>query len=244
MASWSARIHHNIAVLTFTRAPDNQLDLPSLEELATHLESLADRRAEVSVIMLASGLDGIFIKHADPSILRRAAGGWAPPSEEGVWQRCLDLLASVPQPTVAAVDGRAWGSGLETALACTLRIASDRSHFSQPEIRYGVIPNGGGTQRLPRLIGSGRAAEMILTGRVVQAEEAHRLGIVNAVLPTAGFKQQAIDWCAALVRHPVAALVAAKQAVHDGAGMPLADGLALECALFKEVVGSSAFAPR
>ncbi|MEU9129902.1 enoyl-CoA hydratase/isomerase family protein [Kitasatospora sp. NPDC048540] len=244
MSSWSLEIRNKIATLTFRRLPDNQIDLESLTELSSHLEDLAGRTDEASVVVLAGGIDGIFIKHADLSILQRKAAGLATAEEEEIWPRALGLLESIPQPTVAAIDGQAWGGGLETALACTLRIASDRSHFSQPEIRNGIIPGGGGTQRLPRLIGNGPAADLILTGRAVTAEEAHRLGIVNAVLPSGGFALRAADWCADLTRNPAPALFAAKRAVLDGRALPLAEGLALEHRLFDGTITTSVFAQR
>ena len=89
----------------------------------------------------------------------------------------------MPQPVVAAVDGQAWGGGCELSLACTLRVASERAHFGQPEVAVGIIPGAGGTQRLPRLVGAGRAAELVLSARIIDAPEALRIGLVEAVLP-------------------------------------------------------------
>ncbi|WP_037599978.1 enoyl-CoA hydratase/isomerase family protein [Streptacidiphilus rugosus] len=242
MGNWTVEVRNKLAVLTFGRLPDNQMDLDSLDELAGHLEDLAGRTDQVSVVMLKSSVDGIFIKHADLDILRRAAAGTLTPEQGSAWPRALGLLESIPQPVVAAIDGQAWGGGLETALASTLRIASTRSHFSQPEIRYGIIPGGGGTQRLPRLIGKGPAADLILTGRVIGTDEAHHLGILNAVLPAEGFAQLAEDWTAQLTRNPAPALFAAKRAVLDGLALPLNDGLTLERDLFRQVIPTSAFA--
>ncbi|WP_037600035.1 enoyl-CoA hydratase/isomerase family protein [Streptacidiphilus rugosus] len=242
MGNWTVETRNKIAVLTFGRVPDNQMDLDSLDELAGHLQDIAGRTDEVSVVMLKGGIDGIFIKHADLDILRRAAAGTLTPEAGRAWPRALGLLESIPQPVVAAIDGQAWGGGLETALASTLRIASARSHFSQPEIRNGIIPGGGGTQRLPRLIGKGPAADLILTGRIIGAEEAHRMGILNAVLPTEAFAQLAEDWAAQLTRNPAPALFAAKRAILDGLALPLDDGIALERDLFRQVIPTSAFA--
>ncbi|MCX4781697.1 enoyl-CoA hydratase/isomerase family protein [Streptomyces sp. NBC_01264] len=241
MGNWTAETREKVAVLTFRRLPDNQMDLASLDELAVLLEDIAQRTGEVSVVLLKGGVDGIFVKHADLDILRRAAAGTLSAEDAGTWPRTLGLLESLPQPVVAAIDGQAWGGGLETALAATLRIASVRSHFSQPEIRNGLIPGGGGTQRLPRLIGSGRGAELILTGRTIGAEEALRLGILNAVLPTEDFDRRAEEWVAQVARNPAPALFAAKRAVLDGLALPLAEGLALEATLFGQVIPLSAF---
>ncbi|MGP3689566.1 enoyl-CoA hydratase/isomerase family protein [Streptomyces sp. IBSNAI002] len=241
MSTWAAETRERIAVLTFRRTPDNQMDLASLDELAGHLEDIARRTDEVSVVLLRSGIDGVFVKHADLDILRRAAAGTLSDAEAETWPRTLALMESLPQPVIAAIDGQAWGGGLETALAATLRVASVRSHFSQPEIRNGLIPGGGGTQRLPRLIGSA-AADLILTGRPIGAEEALRLGILNAVLPTEDFDHRAEEWAAQVARNAAPALFAAKRALLDGLALPLADGLALETALFRQVIPLSAFA--
>jgi len=241
MSSWSLDVRSDVAVLTFTREPDNQIDLKSMAELGDRLEALGKSTDTARVVMLTGGLDGYFIKHADIADLGRKGRGEVTPEEETAWRRTLGLLESIPQPTVAAVDGQSWGGGVETALACTLRIASERAHFSQPEIKFGIIPGGGGTQRLPRVVGTAHAADLILSGRVVQAAEAHRMGLVNAVLPTAGFAEYAFDWCRAVAANPAPALFAAKRAVLQATALPLADGLALERSLFDEVVPTSAF---
>jgi enoyl-CoA hydratase/carnithine racemase len=115
-----------------------------------------------------------------------------------------------------------------------LRIASPRSHFGQPEVAVGIIPGGGGTQRLPRLIGTGRAAELILSGRIIDADEALRLGLVEAVLPADGFVDAAIEWAQRIAAHPAPAVRAAKRAIVDGIKLPLDEGLRLEGRLFIE----------
>jgi enoyl-CoA hydratase len=120
-----------------------------------------------------------------------------------------------------------------------MRIASDRAHFGQPEIRIGIIPGAGGTQRLPRLVGAAIGAELCLTGRLVGAEEAHRIGLVNAVLPTSGFVDAALAWCGEISQHPPSAVFAAKQAVVEGLRGSLADGLALEGSLVLELNASA-----
>jgi enoyl-CoA hydratase len=107
--------------------------------------------------------------------------------------RAERLLEEIPQPTIAAIDGLASGGGNEIALACTLRIGSERARLQQPEVGAGVIPGGGGSVRLPRLVGPGIAAEAILTGRAFSAQEAPRTGWLNAVLPADGFTTHAVD---------------------------------------------------
>jgi enoyl-CoA hydratase/carnithine racemase len=183
-------------------------------------------------------VDGYFIAHADLDDLARIARGEDVGGDPGSWSKALDLLESIPQPTVAAIDGQAWGGGCETALACTLRIGSERAHLGQPEVSVGIIPGAGGTHRLPRLVGAGVGAELCQTGRVIDAAEAHRIGLLNAVLPADGFVDAAIEWCERMARHPAPALFAAKEAVVQGLRGPLAEGLALEGRLFARLNAS------
>jgi enoyl-CoA hydratase/carnithine racemase len=235
---WTETRHDKIAVLTFERPPKNWMSLEAMTQLVGHLERLAEQPAEVSVVMLTGGVDGFFIAHADLDDLARLAKGEPVKGDPGAWTEALALLEAMPQPTVAAIDGQAWGGGCETALACTLRVGSERAHLGQPEVSVGIIPGAGGTQRLPRLVGSGIGAELCVTGRIVQADEAHRIGLLNAVLPTQGFVQHAIDWCGRIARNPASAVFAAKQAVVEGLTLPLDEGLRLERKLFAKANAS------
>ena len=208
------------------------MNLASMTELADNLEALANATDDISVVMLAGGVDGYFIAHADLDDLALYARGEQPEGDPRAWWRALNLLESMPQPTVAAIDGQAWGGGCETSLACTMRIGSERAHMGQPEVSVGIIPGSGGTQRLPRLVGPAIGAELCLSGRVIDADEALRIGLLNAVLPTEGFVDAAIAWCDRIARHSPAAVFAAKQAVVEGLALPLRDGLKLEGRLF------------
>jgi enoyl-CoA hydratase/carnithine racemase len=238
MTAWTLDQHDGVAVLTFRREPANWMALVSMGELADHLGALATRPDDARVVMLSGGLDGYFIAHADRDDLAKLAAGEPIPGDLASWSRALTLLETMPQPTVAAIDGQAWGGGCETSLACTMRIGSARSHLGQPEIVVGIIPGAGGTQRLPRLVGSAVGAELCLTGRIVDAEEAVRIGLLNAALPVEGFRDRAIAWCQRISQHPPAAIQAAKRAVVQGLRGPLADGLVLESQLFVELNAS------
>lgn len=232
MANWTLEVRDKVGVLTFVRPPRNLMDMVSMTELVGHLESLAARTDEVTVVMLTGGVDGFFIAHADLDDLAKIARGEMPDGDPRSWGMATALLENMPQPTVAAIDGQAWGGGCETALACTLRIGSERAHLGQPEVAIGIIPGGGGTQRLPRLVGSAIGAELCLSGRVVEAEEAKQIGLLNDVLPTTGFVDHAVEWCSRIARHPAHAVFAAKRAVVEGLRLPLTDGLRLEVELF------------
>ena len=236
--TWTEARHGRVAVLTFERPPSNWMDIRSLTALVGHLERLATDTGEVGVVMLTGGVDGYFIAHADLDDLARLARGEDVGGDLGAWTKALHLLENMPQPTVAAIDGQAWGGGCETALACTMRSASERSHPGQPEVVVGIIPGAGGTQRLPRLVGRALGAELCLSGRVVLAEEALRIGLLNAVLPDAGFAEAALQWCDRIANNPAPAVFAAKRAVVEGLRGSLAEGLNLESRLFVEVNAS------
>jgi enoyl-CoA hydratase/carnithine racemase len=147
----------------------------------------------------------------------------------------LGALASLPRATIAAVNGYALGGGLELALACDFRVCAEDSKLGLPEILLGVIPGGGGTQRLPRLIGSSRAKELILSGRQVPAAEALAIGLVNRVVPADDVLDTALAWAADLARGPLVAHGLAKGAIDDGLEGTLPDGLAIEQTAFRQV---------
>lgn len=232
MTTWAVERIGAVAVLTFTRTPDNLIDFRSMIALGDLLEDLAHQAEQVRVVLLTGGLDDMFINHAELADLARAGEGGASKEELGSWSRALSLLEGIPQPTVAAIDGLASGGGNEIALACTLRVASDRGRFQQPEITGGFIPGGGGSVRLPRLVGPSRAAEVILTGRVFSAEEAQRMGWVNAVLPASGFREEALRWAGGIAKHAGPALYAAKHSIVAGSRLPFPEAVATERRLF------------
>ncbi|MFE2853695.1 enoyl-CoA hydratase/isomerase family protein [Streptomyces lavendulae] len=238
MSNWTVKRHGGVATLTFTRPPHNFIDFASMTELGDRLDELAEKSEQVKVVMLTGGLDGYFISGGDLGDLRRAGRGEAP---EGIpsWLRLTRLLRDMPQPTVAAVDGRAWGGGNELALACQLRIGSGRAQLSQPEVKVGIIPGGGGSQRLPRLIGPGVAADAVLRGRIFSADEALQLGWLNAVLPVDGFIDSAVAWCQEMADLPSTALFAAKRVLVQGLELPLERSIELESTEFLDIVGTS-----
>lgn len=225
--------HGAVAVATFTRPPRNLMSMAAMTELEGVVDGIADDES-VTVLIITGGVDGYFIAHADLGDLAQLGTGEPVEGDPGSWGRTFARLASMPQPVVAAINGQAWGGGSELALAATLRVAAESATLGQPEVAVGIPPGAGGTQRLPRLIGAGRAAELILSARTVDAAEALRIGYVDAVLPDEGFAEAAIEWAGRIAAHPRAAVVAAKRAIVDGAGLPLEDGLALEGRLFVE----------
>ncbi len=238
MATIFTEIEGPVAVVTFAAPPGSWMDVASLFELMTTLEELASRTEEISVVVLTGGVDGHFVAHADFDDLARWRDGTASPDELEAWDRATRAIAALLQPTVAAIDGQAWGGGCELALACTMRVGSERAHIALPEVSVGLIPGAGGTQRLPRLVPPAVAAEIILSAKILDAERALSIGLLNAVLPVDGFVPAVVKWCGRFTRHPHAALHAAKRAVVDGLQLSLDDGLALEKVLFDELNSS------
>ena len=145
----------------------------------------------------------------------------------------FDALERSPKPVIAAVNGYCLGGGMELALACDIRIASRAARFGQPEVNLGIIPGGGGTQRLPRIIGLGAALRLILTGEMVNADEALRLGLVEEVIEPEHLLERAMTMAQTIANKSPVAVSAAKEATRAALSLPLADGLKLETALFE-----------
>jgi enoyl-CoA hydratase len=153
----------------------------------------------------------------------------------GAFLRALNAVADIPRVTIAAIAGVALGGGCELALACDLRIASNRARLGQPEILLGIIPGGGGTQRLPRLVGPAKAKDIIFSGRQVGADEALAIGLVDRLCEPASLFDEAVAWAAAFAAGPRAAHALAKRAVDRGLDITLNGGLDLEQQLFVDV---------
>ena len=173
-----------IAYVTLNRPKVlNALNQRTWEDLRTAFEDARDDAAVRGVILTGAG-DKAFIAGADISELAHVTAVEAEKSSS-YGQEVLNLIENLGKPVIAAVNGFALGGGCETAMACTIRVASENAKFGQPEVKLGVIPGGGGTQRLPRLVGKGRALQLILSGEMISAQEAYRIGLVNEVVPAA-----------------------------------------------------------
>ena len=218
-----------VAVVTLDNPKVNALS----SALLTQLKAVADDlHADPPGAVVITGGDRLFAAGADISEF----GG---PHEAAVigghFVATLEAIATIPRMVIAAVSGVALGGGCEIALACDLRIASERARFGQPEILLGIIPGGGGTQRLARLVGASRAKDIILTGRQVDAAEALRIGLVDEVVAPEALHDRAIERAAELARGAVAAQALAKRAIDGGLDRSLADGVQLEQESFVEV---------
>src|ERR1700692_986234 len=175
---------NGIAYVTVNRPKVlNALNTPTWKDLRTAFEDARDDATVRGAILTGAG-NKAFIAGADIGELAQATGFDAEQSSR-FGQGVLDLIENLGKPVIAAVNGFALGGGCETAMACTVRIAVESASFGQPEVSLGLIPGGGGTQRLPRLVGKGRALQLILSGEMISAQEAYRIGLVNEVVPAA-----------------------------------------------------------
>ncbi len=173
-----------IAYVTLNRPKVlNALNRRTWEDLQTAFKDAREDSAIRGVILTGAG-DKAFIAGADIGELSRVTAVEAEESST-FGQGVLNLIENLGKPVVAAINGFALGGGCETAMACTIRVATENAKFGQPEVKLGVLPGGGGTQRLPRLVGKGRALQLILSGEMISAQEAYRIGLVNEVIPAA-----------------------------------------------------------
>ncbi|HOC18560.1 MAG TPA: enoyl-CoA hydratase-related protein [Vicinamibacterales bacterium] len=226
-----------IAIVTLNRPQvRNALDAATLAALEEVLLRLKQDEGARSVIVTGAG-DRAFVAGADIGELSRLSGTEAR-AYALAGQRVFDLIEHLGKPVIAAVNGRALGGGCELALACHLRVASDTAAFGQPEVKLGLIPGFGGTQRLPRLIGKSRALELLLTGREVGADEALRVGLVHRVVPAAELMPACRAWALELSALPPLALANVLDAVARGMEMSFPEAAFLEAALFGAVAGS------
>ncbi|CAN5857857.1 enoyl-CoA hydratase-related protein [soil metagenome] len=223
-------IAERVATITVNR-PDrrNALNAAVRRDI---LEALDELRGEdeVRVLVFTGAGDKAFIAGADITEFAERT----PLEQRSVMEgrRIFDEIAVYPKPTIAMINGFALGGGCELALACDMRIAGRSARFGQPEIRLGLIPGGGGTQRLPRLVGAGRALRMILTGELISADEAATMGLADLVVDDDELLTRTVEMARAIAKHSPIALRLAKAAVSAASETPLTAGLALERELF------------
>jgi enoyl-CoA hydratase/carnithine racemase len=207
----------------------NALNTPTWADLRTAFEDARDDPAVRGVILTGAGK--AFIAGADISELAHVAAFEAEQSSR-FGQEVLDLIENLGKPVVAAINGFALGGGCETAMACTMRIAVDSAKFGQPEVKLGLIPGGGGTQRLPRLVGKGRALQFILSGEMISAQEAYRIGLVNEIVPAANLIERAEAILRQIAANAPIAVKFALEAANKGMETSQSEGMLLEASYF------------
>jgi enoyl-CoA hydratase len=220
-----------IAYVTVNRPKAlNALDTPTWNDLRTAFEDTRDDVEMRGVILTGAG-GKAFIAGADISELAHATAFEAQQSSR-LGQAVLDLIENLGKPVIAAINGFALGGGCETAMACTIRIAVETARFGQPEVKLGFPPGSGGTQRLPRLVGKGRALQLILTGEMISAQEAYRIGLVNEIVPAAQLIARAEAILTTIASNAPIAVRFSLEAANKGAETSQSEGLLLEASYF------------
>lgn len=237
MSFWTEkRLDGGVCILEFANEPNGAMPVTGMAELHKNVDSLAGD-AEIKALVITGAQEGVFIAHADVGDLikigRREDAGADPAS----WYMATISLAAFPAPTIAAINGQAWGGGLEVALCTDIRFAARSASLGQPEIRVGLIPGAGGTQRLSKLVGKAKAAELIFEGRVIDAAEALSIGMVNRVYEDSTLMDATLEFALNLARYPTEALRSAKTAVNSS-DVQIAEGLSLESRLFSKLLPS------
>jgi enoyl-CoA hydratase/carnithine racemase len=214
----------------------NALNTPTWTDIRTAFEAARNDPAVHGVILTGAG-NKAFIAGADISELAHATALDAERASR-FGQEVLDLIENLGKPVIAAVNGFALGGGCETAMACTIRIAVDTAKFGQPEVTLGLVPGGGGTQRLPRLVGKGRALQLILSAEMISAQEAYRIGLVNEIVPAADLIPRAEAILRKIASNAPVAVKLALTAVNKGLETSQDEGLLLEASYFGLCAGT------
>lgn len=238
----------SIAYVTFNRPRVfNALNTALIAELKEAFEDCRDDSAVRGVILTGAG-DKAFAAGADISELVNESEGKAI-SRNG--QAVTSLIENLGKPVIAAVNGFALGTGCELAMACTIRLATETANFGQPEVKIGIMPGAGGSQRLPRLVGKGRALQIILTGEMIGAQEAYRIGLVNEIVPNADLIARAETILRQIISNAPIGVKFSIEAINKGLETSLTEGFLLEASLFASCFdtedkkeGTSAFLER
>ncbi len=226
-----------VSFLSINRPPVNALGNQLMDEIAGAMDVLA-ADPKTKVIVFVSAIPNVFIAGVD---LKEMA---ALTSAEDILkvvrkgQSVFNKIESSEKPVIAAIQGACVGGGQELVMACHIRIASDRTRFAQPEITLGIIPGFGGSQRLPRIVGPSRAAELILTGDLITPQEAFRIGLVNRVVSDGALIKTAREIAKKIARHGLPAIRAAMRAITGGLDKTLSDGLRVEENEFRSITGT------
>ena len=220
-----------IAYITIDRPQVlNALNTATMSELRAVFTQLKHDR-EVRVVILTGAGEKSFVAGADIGELQKNN-----PVEAKEYthrgQEVIDLIENLGKPVIACINGFALGGGCEIAMACTMRLATDSAKLGQPEVKLGIIPGYGGTQRLPRLVGKGIAMQLLLTGEMISAQEAHRIGLVNEVVPAGQLITRAEAIAHSIIKNAPLAIQYCMEAVNHGMELTQAEGLYLEANLF------------
>lgn len=224
--------HDAVALITLDRPKVNALSADLIDDL---VEAVSRASAPEFRAVIVTGSPH-FAAGADIASFKEAMDGGRSAADLGIrLSEACDLIEALPKPVIASVHGFALGGGLELAMACDFRFLADDARVGQPEIKLGIIPGAGGTQRLPRLVGMARARDMVYTGRMVDASEALAVGLADRVFPPAHLLDETLAAAAEWAQGPTRAIALAKQVLNEGIGRSLGESLALEAEAFAEV---------
>ncbi|MDA8021096.1 MAG: enoyl-CoA hydratase-related protein [Thermoanaerobaculia bacterium] len=219
-----------VAILTIHR-PDklNALNQQVRDEMLEHLDAIQQDDG-VGVVVVTGAGEKSFVAGADISEFE----GRAPFDQRDAMRfpRIFDVMASFPKPVIAMINGFCLGGGCEMSMSCDMRIASDNARFGQPEIKLGLIPGGGGTQRLPRLVGMGNAMRLILTGDMIDAQEAKEIGLVDQVVPQAELREKTLELASKIASMSPLTVRIGKEVLRASERMSVAEGILYERDLF------------
>lgn len=226
----TCEIENKVAVVTIDRPPVNPLSSDVFQELKEVFEDL-ENNASVGAIVLTGAGEKAFVAGADiKEMMNQDLIGINQMNKKS--RAAFSAIENVKKPVIAAINGVALGGGLELALACDLRISSEKARFSFPEVGLGIIPGGGGTQRLQKIVGQGIAKELIYFGDMISAERAYELQLVNKVVPQDEVVSEAVKWAEKLSEKPAVALSMAKAAINEGSNTDFEAGLNIETKCF------------
>lgn len=229
-------INNKVALVTIDRPPVNPLNSEVFQELGELFEEL-ENSEEVSAIVLTGNGEKAFVAGADiKEMMDNDLIGINKMNKKS--HAVFTKIAKTTRPVIAAINGLALGGGFELALACDLRVCSENAKFAFPEVGLGIIPGGGGTQRLQKIVGQGVAKELIYFGDMVKADKAMELHLVNKVVPQEEVVSEAKKWAEKLKEKPAVALQMAKTAINDGGNVDLESGLTLEMNCFSNAFSS------
>ena len=237
----SSEIDGAVAVVTIDHPPVNALSAPLLEELEAELDRLDGDDDVRAIVLTGAGERGAFVAGADisefPSLREAAADAHERGSARGI-QKLGHRMDAARTPFVAAIHGFCLGGGLELAMCCDIRVASDDAQLGQPEIKLGLIPGGGGTQRLPRLVGIGRAQYLNMTGDFVDAATAYEWGLVEKVVPRDALRETALGIARTIASRSPVSVAVLRELARTTRDLPLEEGLRREADGFRRCLES------
>ncbi len=233
----SVSTEEGVSFLSINRPPVNALGVKLLDEIGAAMDKFGVD-PKTKVIVIVSAIPNVFIAGVDLKEMAALSNEDEIVNVIRKGQAVFSKIENSQKPVIAAIHGACVGGGQELVLACHMRIASDRTRFAQPEITLGIIPGFGGSQRLPKIVGASRAAELILTGDIITPQEAYRIGLVNKVVSDGSLIKTAREMAKKIARHGLPAIQAAMRAMRQGLDKTIAEGMLVEEKEFRTITST------